>query len=115
MPQSQSENERLITALQQVGGLSTDIRLLREDLKDMGANVENLTHQIIRIETEAKTNRTDSRLVEVERRLQILELEEGKRVGGKESGANIYKYSTGILALLLTALGIAIAAYFKTR
>ena len=112
--QQQQQDERLITALTQIGGLASDVRSLREELRTTSISVQELTKQIIRIEAENSASNFSSRLAANEQRIFALELKEEKREGGKESGANIWKYTTGALALILTALGVIIA-YLKLR
>ena len=112
--QQQQQDERLITALTQIGSLASDVRLLREELRATGASVQNLTTQIVRIEAENAASNLTNRLLDLERRVYALDLKEEKREGGKESGANIWKYTTGALALILTALGVIIA-YLKLK
>jgi anti-sigma-K factor RskA len=113
--QQQQQQEQLIAALTQMGGLGADVRLLREELRSMNTSVQNLTTQMVKFEAEHSAANFTTRLNDLERRVQALDLKEEKRAGGIESGANIWKYTTGVLALLMTAIGIAATVYLKTR
>lgn len=107
--------DRLIEVSQQVVGLLAEFRQLREDLRRTDAGMQGLQVKIAEIQAESGAAQLAQRLRAVEDKVHELDLREHQRMGSKDAGANIWKYTTGVLALVLTALGIAIAAYLKMR
>lgn len=100
---------------QQVVGLLAEFRELREDLRRTDLGLQTLTVKMAEIQAENGANQLAARIRTLEEKVHQLDLQEHQRMGSKDAGANIWKYTTGALALVLTALGLIIGIYLKTK
>lgn len=115
MAQQTELNERLMLVSQQVVGLLAEFRELREDLRRTDLGLQTLTVKMAEIQAENGANQLAARIRTLEEKVHQLDLQEHQRMGSKDAGANIWKYTTGALALVLTALGLIIGIYLKTK
>lgn len=103
---AQNNDDRLLNALQDFSAARSEIRQLREDLKETVQVVTKLANQITRIEAKAEASAIDSKVAAMDARLRALEDEKAARLGGRESGANIWKYATWILMFVIAVAGV---------
>lgn len=103
-----SLDDKLIVAIQEVARMNAQMARLSEDLKETALIVRGLVNQINRIEAQSIDKRIDNQ----ETRIQALERDQARREGGKESGSNIWKYSTGILGIAFT-LALILLGYIR--